>query len=132
MPSNDKQASVRLTDGGTMMNYGIIQAIQDGYDDITLINPSFPTAKPIHNLLDMIDFLVTATGSTQLNDETEAAKLLHNANHEVKLTIYSFTAPIPFATLDFNTAGKNYEKYIKIGADLLKQPTLSIRRVIQS
>lgn len=132
MPSQDGRSTVRLTDGGTMLNYGILEAITQGYTDITVINPSYCAPVPIKGILSMVDFIITAMGRTQLVDETAAAKLLHQSNKEVKLTIYGPTAPVPLGTLDFDAAGKHFNQLFILGQNMVKQPVLQVRKVLNA
>lgn len=131
LPSQDGKSIVRLSDGGTMLNYGILAAIQMGYNDITVINPSYCSPVPIKGILSMIDFIISSMGRAQLHNEETAIRLLNHINKEVKLTIYGPDAPVPLQTLDFDSAGKFFNQLFILGQNMVKKPVLEVRHRVQ-
>lgn len=120
----------QYSDGGASRDYGIEKAIDDGYDEIIVLCPSTITPKPIRNLIDMLEFQMSVQSSTQFNDETMVAQILNKSKHTVTLTIYKPPA-CDLDILNFSAASQNFDKYYKMGFDLLAKPTLQFRRTIK-
>lgn len=120
----------QYTDGGMTRNYSIQKAVVDGYDDIVVLCPSTVVEKPVLNWLDMLELQMSAQSAIQYSDEVELATLLDRVPHTVTLTIYKPPA-VDLGMLDFDKAGRNFEKYFKIGYHLLNKPTLQVRKVIK-
>lgn len=120
----------QYTDGGMTRNYSIQKAIADGYDDIVVLCPSALEEKPVRNWFDMLELQMSVQSAIQYSDEVELTSLLNRIPHTVTLTIYKPNT-VDLGMLDFDRAGKNFDKYFKIGYYLLNKPTLQVRRVIK-
>lgn len=121
----------QYTDAGVMRDYNIEWAIEQGYDEIVALCPSPMVNKPVRNLIDMLELMFTATGAGQYADEINIAHILNKNKHTVSLTIYR-PQSLDFGLLDFNSAGKNFEKYYNLGYTLLNKPTIQYRRVLEA
>lgn len=123
----------QFTDGGISRNFGIQNAIDMGYDEIILIWPSQINQKPIKNLLDMLEFQMTAQGAVQFLDESNLVKILDRSKQTVSLTVYhpDEGAELP-GMLDFTKVGRLYEQYFNIGYNMLKKPQVQYRRTLQA
>jgi|SRR5579872_6032123 len=123
----------RYSDGGLMRDFNIQAAIDMGYEDIIVLCPSAVTQEPIKNIIDMLEFQLTVQSAIQYEDETQLAQILNRAKKTVSLTIYKPTPEqVPFGQLDFNYAGKNFEKLYQTGYNMLSKPSLQFRRTLQA
>lgn len=122
---------LQYTDAGVMRDYNIEWAIEQGYDEIVALCPSPMVNKPVRNLIDMLELMFTATGAGQYTDETNIARILNKNKHTVSLTVYR-PETVDFGLLDFNKAGKNYQRYYELGYNLLNKPTIQYRRVLEA
>lgn len=120
----------QYTDGGVTRNYNIEKAISDGYDDIVVLCPSALQNRPVKNLIDMLELQMAAQSTIQYSDEVELSKILDRVPHTVTLTIYK-PPVVDLGMLDFDGAGKQFDKYFKMGYSLLTKPTLQVRKVIK-
>jgi hypothetical protein len=82
-------------------------------------------------MLDMLELQLAAQGAIQFLDESNMVRILDKSKKTVSLTVYNPNS-IDLGMLDFNSASKNYDKYFKIGYDLLSKPTVQYRRVMQA
>jgi predicted acylesterase/phospholipase RssA len=123
----------QYTDGGPTSNYNIQTAIKNGCTDITLLACSTMSNKRIKNIIDMIEWNFNAQAYDQLSREADTIRLLEKANDLVALTVYQPPANIDLpGMLDFNIAGKGYQKWFDFGYNLLKKPTIQYRRMLQA
>jgi predicted acylesterase/phospholipase RssA len=118
-------------DGGPTRDFNIEQAIADGHTEIVALCPSAITPKPIRNLIDILEFQMAVQASIQFNDETRIAQILNKSQHVVSLTVYR-PDRVDFGLLDFNYAGKNFDKLFQTGYNMLSKPTIQYRRVLEA
>lgn len=122
---NGKQYS----DGGMTRDFSIEQAIKDGHTEIVVLCPSALSSKPIRNLIDMLEAQLAVQAASQYQDEVEMARILNKSQNVISLTVYRPNS-VPFGQLDFNYAGKNFDKLYKLGYDMLSKPAVQFRRTL--
>lgn len=122
----------QYTDGGPTRDYNIELAISHGHTDITVLCPTNNYFGGINNLIDMLEFQMSVQAATQYNDESQLATILNKSKHVVSLTVYRPDGQLDLGLLDFNNAGKNYEKWFNLGYNLLNKPAIQFRRTLQA
>jgi NTE family protein len=104
-----------LVDGGMSDNFPLDFASSLDAERIVIMTPSVPTPGPIRNILDMLEAMITMPEWIQFNLDFRIAQVLQKTCVEVHL--YQPKVSSGLSLLDFDAAGKNSERYLKIGYD---------------
>lgn len=121
----------QYSDGGMSRDFNIEQAIKDGHTEIVVLCPSALNSEPIRNFIDMLEAQLAIQAASQYQDEVEMTRILNKSKNVVSLTIFRPNV-VPFGQLDFDYAGKNFDKLFKLGYDMLSKPAVQFRRTLEA